>query len=125
MMNKQTILAAAAVIVSCAAPAFSQTLVRDVDKPGYLPYQFTQSVEIKIDPEGYLVFPAPPAGKRLVIEHTSIKLTVGAQSKVACEMGGSVAGFQGTLSALHTFGAPGLLYNTGIKGNDFYSISEA
>jgi len=123
LLIQQLILTGVAALFTVAS-AYSQTLVRNVDKPGYLPYQFTMTLDAKAWSEVYLVFPSPPAGKRLVIEHTSIRLTLWSGAKGACELAGGVVGPQGYATALHVFGAPTFLYTTGAANNDFYSISE-
>ena len=103
-------------------PAYAQTLIRDVDKPGLRPYQVTVTADAKADSEVWLNFPAPPAGKRLVLEHATLHIALWADQSVACELSGTVASVQGTQAAVHHFGPAQLVYAT--HSDSYFRINQ-
>ena len=65
-LHRNLMIAPGAACLAAASPAFSQTLVRDIEQPGL---QGTiEQPPILNSEDLYLLFPVPPAGKRLVVE---------------------------------------------------------
>ena len=66
--------------------------------------------------------PAPPAGKRLVLEHATLHIALWADQSVACELSGTVASVQGTQAAVHHFGPAQLVYAT--HSDSYFRINQ-